>query len=302
MNMDLYQELCRASSAERVLQNEPMRLHTTFRTGGPADLFVMPKKEELPRLIALCLEYETPYFVVGNGSNLLVADGGVRGVVFEIGKPMGKIDVEGDRIRAEAGALLSAVAAKALEASLTGFEFASGIPGSIGGGAVMNAGAYGGELKDVLLTVSLFSEDGTVREVPASELDLSYRHSNIPEKGQIVLEAVLQLRSGDAEKIRARMEELKEKRTAKQPLEYPSAGSAFKRPEGYFAGKLIQDAGLKGYTVGGAQVSEKHAGFVINRGGATSAQIRQLLSDVQKRVFESAGVRLEPEIKFLGEF
>ena len=302
MNMDLYQELCRASSAERVLQNEPMRLHTTFRTGGPADLFVMPKKEELPRLIALCLEYETPYFVVGNGSNLLVADGGVRGVVFEIGKPMGKIDVEGDRIRAEAGALLSAVAAKALEASLTGFEFASGIPGSIGGGAVMNAGAYGGELKDVLLTVSLFSEDGTVREVPDSELDLSYRHSNIPEKGEIVLEAVLQLQSGDAEKIRARMEELKEKRTAKQPLEYPSAGSAFKRPEGYFAGKLIQDAGLKGYTVGGAQVSEKHAGFVINRGGATSAQIRQLLSDVQERVFESAGVRLEPEIKFLGEF
>lgn len=302
MNMDLYQELCRASSAERVLQDEPMRLHTTFRTGGPADLFVMPKKEELPRLIALCLEYETPYFVVGNGSNLLVADGGVRGVVFEIGKPMGKIDVEGDRIRAEAGALLSAVAAKALEASLTGFEFASGIPGSIGGGAVMNAGAYGGELKDVLLTVSLFSEDGTVREVSASELDLSYRHSNIPAKGEIVLEAVLQLQSGDAEKIRARMEELKEKRTAKQPLEYPSAGSAFKRPEGYFAGKLIQDAGLKGYTVGGAQVSEKHAGFVINRGGATSAQIRQLLSDVQERVFESAGVRLEPEIKFLGEF
>ena len=279
-----------------------MRLHTTFRTGGPADLFVMPKKEELPRLIALCREYETPYFVVGNGSNLLVADGGVRGVVFEIGRPMGEIDVEGDRIRAEAGALLSAVAAKALEASLTGFEFASGIPGSIGGGTVMNAGAYGGELKDVLLTVSLLAEDGVVQEVPASELDLSYRHSNIPEKGQIVLEAVLQLQSGDVEKIRARMEELKEKRTAKQPLEYPSAGSAFKRPEGYFAGKLIQDAGLKGYTVGGAQVSEKHAGFVINRGGATSAQIRQLLSDVQERVFESAGVRLEPEIKFLGEF
>ena len=299
---ELYRKLCDIAGDKRVSKNEPMSLHTSFRTGGPADIFVAPREEELPEMIALCAESGVSYTVIGNGSNLLVGDGGIRGVVFEIGKPMSQISAEGTKIRAGAGALLSAAAAKALDVSLTGFEFASGIPGSIGGAAVMNAGAYGGEMKDVLVSVRVLDEKGCVHEIPAQELGLSYRHSAIPEKGWYVLEALLQLEIGEKEVIRARMRELKEQRIEKQPVEYPSAGSTFKRPEGYFAGKLIQDAGLKGYTVGGAQVSKKHSGFVINCGGATSADVRQLIADVQRMVYEDSGVHMEPEVKFLGEF
>ena len=299
---ELYRELCDIAGDKRVLKNEPMSLHTSFRTGGPADIFVVPKEAELPEMIGLCVRRGVSYTVIGNGSNLLVGDGGIRGVVFEIGKPMAQIAVEGTKVRAGAGALLSAVAAKALDASLTGFEFASGIPGSIGGAAVMNAGAYGGEMKDVLFSVRVLDEKGCAQEIQAKDLALSYRHSVIPEKNWYVLEALLQFKTGEKEAIRGRMNELKEQRIAKQPVEYPSAGSTFKRPEGYFAGKLIQDAGLKGYTVGGAQVSKKHSGFVINCGGATSADVRQLIADVQRMVYEDSGVHMEPEVKFLGEF
>lgn len=279
-----------------------MSMHTTFRTGGPADIFVLPKDEELAEVIKLCKQYDEPYLVIGNGSNLLVSDAGIRGVVIEIGKPMAEIVVEGECIRAGAGAMMSAIATRAAEASLTGFEFASGIPGTIGGAVVMNAGAYGGEIRDVLVSVRVLDREGSVRELKASELDLSYRHSIVPREGYIILEACLRLEKGDRTAIRSRMEELKELRVTKQPIEFPSAGSTFKRPEGYFAGKLIQDAGLKGYTVGGAQVSEKHSGFVINRGKATSADVRQLILDVQEKVYKEFGVHLETEVKLLGKF
>lgn len=287
---------------ERVRKDEPMSAHTTFRTGGPAEILVMPDMQELPEVVKLCKQHEIPCQIIGNGSNLLVSDRGIRGVVIEIGKPMSGITVEGSCIRAEGGAMMSAIAARAADASLTGFEFASGIPGTIGGAVVMNAGAYGGEMKDVLVSVQVLDAAGNVRSVDARDLELSYRHSAVPERGYVVLEARLCLKEGSQEAVRARMEALKEQRVAKQPLEFPSAGSTFKRPEGYFAGKLIQDAGLKGYSVGDAQVSEKHSGFVINRGQATSDDIRKLICDVQEKVYDTFGVRLETEVKFLGDF
>ncbi|MCD8046403.1 MAG: UDP-N-acetylmuramate dehydrogenase, partial [Clostridiales bacterium] len=271
----IYYDLSQIVGAAHVLRDEPMSRHTTFRVGGPAQLLVTPDGESLPEVIAYCRKKEIPCLVIGNGSNLLCGDGGVDGVVVEIGKRMSGIRVEEnvesaalDRtVTAEAGALLSAVAARASAESLTGFEFAAGIPGSVGGAVVMNAGAYGGEMVDVLSEVTVLTPENEIRTIPAGELGLSYRRSVIPERGYIVLSAVLCLEKGDPARIQAQMEELKEKRVAKQPLEYPSAGSTFKRPEGYFAGKLIEDAGLRGFTVGGAQVSEKHCGFVINRGG-----------------------------------
>ncbi|MCD8324999.1 MAG: UDP-N-acetylmuramate dehydrogenase [Clostridiales bacterium] len=306
----IYQDLCRIAGAAHVLRDEPMSRHTTFRVGGPAQLLVTPDGESLPEVIAYCRKKETPCLVIGNGSNLLCGDGGVDGVVVEIGKRMSGIRVEEnvesaapDRtVTAETGALLSAVAARASAESLTGFEFAAGIPGSVGGAVVMNAGAYGGEMVDVLSEVTVLTPENEIRTIPVGELGLSYRCSVIPERGYIVLSAALRLEKGDPARIQARMEELKEKRVAKQPLEYPSAGSTFKRPEGYFAGKLIEDAGLRGFTVGGAQVSEKHCGFVINRGGATAADICSLMEQVQRTVREQFGVALEPEVKFVGKF
>ena len=240
--------------------------------------------------------------VIGNGSNLLVGDKGIRGLVIEIGSGMNDIRVEGTKIVAGAGALLSKVANEAAAAGLGGMEFAAGIPGSIGGAVTMNAGAYGGEMKDILESVKVIDPEGMMHTLSVEELDLSYRHSCIMEKGGIVVEATIKLEKKPEEEIRAQMADLRNRRVEKQPLEYPSAGSTFKRPEGYFAGKLIMDAGLRGYTVGGAQVSEKHCGFVINHANATAADVRQLMQDVKEKVKEQFGVELEPEVKMIGEF
>lgn len=298
----IYETLCGICGAAHVLVREPMSRHTTFRTGGPADLLVQPKAEQIAPILEVCRNEEIPWTVIGNGSNLLVGDGGIRGVVLEIGKQMSDIVIEGTAITAGAGAMLSSIASRAAAAELTGMEFASGIPGSLGGAVVMNAGAYGGEMKDILQKVTVLTPDGTVQTLSVEELELSYRHSIIPEKGYLVISAILKLQQGNADEIQSIMDDLKEKRVSKQPLEYPSAGSTFKRPEGYFAGKLIQDAGLRGFRVGGAQVSEKHCGFIINRDQATSTDICQLMQQVSEIVYEKFGVRLEPEVKKIGEF
>ena len=301
--MELYKALCEISGEGNVLKDEPMKMHTTFRIGGPADYFIQPSKiEEIRRIVAVCRECSTPYYIMGNGSNLLVGDKGFRGVIVQVFKQMSDVYADGERVYAQAGALLSKTAAVACEASLTGMEFASGIPGTLGGACVMNAGAYGGEMKDVLKEVTVLTDEGEFLTIPKEELELGYRTSVIAKKGYIVIEAVLELKSGNADEIRAYMNELKEKRITKQPLEYPSAGSTFKRPEGYFAGKLIQDADLRGFRVGGAQVSEKHCGFVINKDHATAADIVELMQQVSDRVEEKFGVKLEPEVKRLGEF
>lgn len=302
MNQNFYDKLNNVIAKDSILTDEPMSRHTTFRVGGPADFFVTPKaKEEVRDVIRICKEAGMPYYIIGNGSNLLVSDAGYRGVIVQICKEMNEVKVEGDLVKAQAGALLSGIAAKALGAELSGFEFASGIPGTIGGACVMNAGAYGGEMKDVLESVTALTGEGKIIELGRNELELGYRTSVIAKKGYIVLGAVLKLERGDGEKIKTYMDELKEKRVTKQPLEYPSAGSTFKRPEGYFAGKLIEDAGLRGFQVGGAQVSEKHCGFVINRDHATAADIMELMRQVQIRVKENSGVDLEPEVKRLGD-
>lgn len=300
---NIYELLCGCAGEENVRRQEPMSLHTTFRIGGPADLFVTPGSiQAVADSIRVCKETQTPYAVIGNGSNLLVSDTGYRGVIIQIGRNLNQVSVNGEEIRAQAGAMLSVIAKTALSESLTGFEFASGIPGTLGGAAVMNAGAYGGEMKDVLTEVTVLTREGEIRTIPAEKLEMGYRTSLAAKNGWIILEAVLKFQKGDAEAIRGRMEELKMQRVTKQPLDLPSAGSTFKRPEGYFAGKLIMDAGLRGFTVGGAQISEKHCGFVVNKGGATAEDVRNLICAVQKKVQEEAGVKLEPEVKFLGEF
>ncbi len=303
MEQEFYDALLKILPPAGIRQEEPMRDHTTFRIGGPARFFVMPETtEELRAVLALCQKEDMPFYVIGNGSNLLVSDAGYDGVVIQICRNMNRITVDGCRIRAKAGALLTQIAAKALDSSLTGFEFASGIPGTLGGACVMNAGAYGGEMKDVLEEVQVLTQDGTFKTLKKDELKLGYRTSVIAEKDYIVLEASLLLKEGDREQISGRMEELKERRVEKQPLEYPSAGSTFKRPEGHFAGQLIQEAGLRGFSVGGAQVSEKHCGFVINRDHATAADVNALMNQVIRRVKENSGVTLEPEVKKLGTF
>ncbi len=278
-------------------------MHTTFRVGGPADYFVMPESSgEVQQVISLCREEKMPYYVIGNGSNLLVSDEGYRGVILQIYRTMSRIEAEGTLIRAQAGALLSAIAAKAYENSLTGFEFAAGIPGTIGGASVMNAGAYGGEMKDVIRSVTVLDQDGKIRKIEREDLEMGYRTSIISKEGYITLEAEIELSEGKPEEIKALMDDLRTRRVTKQPLEYPSAGSTFKRPEGYFAGKLIQDTGLAGFQVGGAQVSEKHCGFVINKENATAADIDSLMRQVSEKVKETFGVTLEPEVKRLGVF
>jgi UDP-N-acetylmuramate dehydrogenase len=287
----------------KVLANEPMASHTTFRIGGPADYFVMPETvEELRDILALCKEEGLPYFILGNGSNLLVGDKGFRGVVIQLYKNFDGLSIEGTKVTAKSGAMLIRVAKEAGKAGLTGLEFASGIPGTIGGAMVMNAGAYGGEMKDVVTAVTVLTKDGDIKTLTGSEMNFRYRGSVVEDEGYIVLEAVMELKEGNLEEIQARIDELSLQRRTKQPIEYPSAGSTFKRPEGYFAGKLIQDANLRGYQVGGAQVSEKHCGFVINAGGATAADVMQLMQDVSDKVNAQFGVTLEPEVKRIGEF
>lgn len=303
MNTNFYEKLITVIPKERVLMDEPMRKYTTFRIGGPADYLVsVSDRREVKDIVAVCKEENVPYYIVGNGSNLLVSDKGYRGVIIRIFKDMAEIQVRENRIIAEAGALLSQIAVKALEAGLTGFEFAAGIPGTLGGACRMNAGAYGGEMKDVLEEVVVLDDRGEIRRLSAGELEPGYRTSVIAVKGYTALEATISLKKGEKEKIKEYMEQLRGKRVSKQPLEYPSAGSTFKRPEGYFAGKLIEDAGLRGFSVGDAQVSEKHCGFVINKGNASAAEVYELMRLVSDKVEEKSGVRLEPEVRRLGEF
>lgn len=282
---------------------EPMSKHTTFRIGGPADFYLCPHStKEVQQTVQICKEENLPYFILGNGSNLLVSDKGYRGVIIQLWKNFSDISVKDCCITAKAGALLSKVAAEALEEGLTGMEFASGIPGTIGGAVFMNAGAYGGEMKDIIKEVKVLDDQGEIRVLSNEEMKLGYRTSIVKEKGYTVLSAVLQLKKGDVSVIRETMEDLKNRRTSKQPLDMPSAGSTFKRPEGYFAGKLIMDSGLRGFSMGGAQVSEKHCGFVVNKGGATAEDVTALIREVQRRVKEKFGVELETEVRFLGEF
>ena len=302
MNNEFLNELRKKTGTGFIFEKEPMKQHTTFRVGGPADVLVTPSAEELPEIVALCQKFGVPYYIVGNGSNLLVGDKGIRGVVIEMTSRMGDIVCEGETVIAGAGASLGRVAAKAAEEGLTGIEFAAGIPGTVGGAEVMNAGSYGGEMKDIITSVLVMDEFGEKKELSARELDFSYRHSCIPEKRYIVLRITMRLRKGCTDEIRAKMSELREMRISKQPLEYPSAGSTFKRPEGYFAGKLIMDAGLRGFQVGGAQVAEKHCGFVINKDNASAADIYRLMQEVTAKVEAEFGVTLEPEVKMLGEF
>ena len=302
MNDQFLTELQNVMGGSGIFMEEPMKKHTTFRVGGPADVLVQPDETALAAILALCRQYYVPYSFIGNGSNLLVGDKGIRGVVIEMTDPMGNIEVHGTKITAQAGAMLSKIANTAASNGLGGMEFAAGIPGSVGGAVVMNAGAYGGEMKDIIEKVYVLDENGAQLELDRDALDLGYRHSCIPKKKYIVTKVVLDLVPRDEAEIRSEMKELNEKRAEKQPLQYPSAGSTFKRPEGYFAGKLIMDAGLRGYQVGGAQVSEKHCGFVINKGDATAADICQLMQDVSDKVQAQFGVVLEPEVKMIGEF
>lgn len=288
---------------EEVLTQEPMKLHTTFKVGGPADVFVKPGSvEQIKQIMEVAREEQIPVYIMGNGSNLLVGDKGYRGAIIQIYKNMNQIRCEGNEIKAQAGALLSTIARVALDQELGGFEFASGIPGTLGGAVTMNAGAYGGEMKQVLKSAVILTRDGEIKTLTVEDLKLGYRKSVIIDKDYIVLEAVLELVPAKKQEIQEKMNEYALARRTKQPLEYPSAGSTFKRPVGYFAGKLIDDSGLRGFSYGGAQVSEKHCGFVINKGDATARDIVTLMKMVNEKVMEKFGVALEPEVKMIGDF
>lgn len=296
----LIEQLVDISGEQNVLQNEPMKKHTTFRIGGPCDIFVKPRSiEEIRQIIEVVKENKVPYYVVGNGSNLLVSDDGYRGVIINLFNNFSDITVEGNTITASAGALLGKIGYTALKNSLTGFEFATGIPGTLGGAVVMNAGAYGGEMKDVLSEVTVLTKEGELLTLKADELELGYRTSIIAKKDYIVLEGKIQLKPGEPDKIKAVIDDLAFRRRDKQPLEYPSAGSTFKRPKDNFAGKLIMDAGLRGYTSGGAMVSDKHCGFVINKGDATCEDVIKLTDHVKEEVKNQFGIELELEVKKL---
>ena len=296
----LIEQLVDISGEQNVLQNEPMKRHTTFRIGGPCDIFIKPRSiEEIRQIIEVVKENKVPYYVVGNGSNLLVSDDGYRGVIINLFNNFSDITVEGNTITASAGALLGKIGYTALKNSLTGFEFATGIPGTLGGAVVMNAGAYGGEMKDVLSEVTVLTKEGELLTLKTDELELGYRTSIIAKKDYIVLEGKIQLKPGEPDKIKAVIDDLAFRRRDKQPLEYPSAGSTFKRPKDNFAGKLIMDAGLRGYTSGGAMVSDKHCGFVINKGDATCEDVIKLTDHVKEEVKNQFGIELELEVKKL---
>ena len=283
--------------------DEDMSLHTTLKMGGKAHVFVTVKTmAALGELIRVFKSVKSEYFLLGNGSNILVSDKGLDIPVIRLSGDFDRVTAEGDMIKAGAAALLSSVARTALDNSLTGLEFASGIPGSVGGAMVMNAGAYGGEMKDAVVSVKVMDENGDVSEYSNEDMAFGYRDSILKRRKLIVIETVFKLNKGDKKSIKNMMDELNKKRREKQPLEYPSAGSTFKRPEGYFAAKLIEDAGLKGYTVGGACVSEKHAGFCVNKDNGTASDFYKLMSDVMERVYKDSGVTLEPEVIMLGEF
>lgn len=297
----LVARLVRIVGEENIATDEPMSRHTTFEVGGPADVFVTPvTAEQLVDVLATCREAGAPVFVMGNGSNLLVADEGYRGVVVCTAGALDNAGVDGRTMRCEAGVSLKDASEMACELGLSGLEFACGIPGSVGGACFMNAGAYGGQMADVLESVHVVAQDGTERDIPVAELEAGYRTTRVRTEDLVVLWATFALAPGETERIRATMDDLTARREEKQPLDMPSAGSTFKRPEGYFAGKLIQDAGLRGARVGGAQVSEKHCGFVVNAGGATASDVRALIHHVQTEVERQFGVRLEPEVRMLG--
>ena len=302
-NSGVYEYISSLVPTDDILTNEPMSSHTTFRVGGEASMLVrISSPDQLLKLIPYLNDIGEPYYVIGNGSNILVGDKGYNGVILEIGSGMSDIRVEGNRIIAGAGALLSSIARAALENDLSGLEFASGIPGSIGGGVVMNAGAYGGEIRDVVTEVEVMSVDGQLMTISNRDMQFGYRTSIIKMRPFTVLSVTMELTPGDHTVIEDKMRELSARRKEKQPLEYPSAGSTFKRPEGYFAGKLIMDAGMRGYTIGGAAVSEKHCGFIVNKGNATAADVYEVIQEVEERVKERFDVTLEPEIVFLGTF
>lgn len=302
-NNSIENMFCMTLGSDNVRLHEPMKKHTTFRIGGPADYYLCPHStEELQKILQICRENKLEFFILGNGSNLLVSDKGYRGVVIQLWKNFSDIETEDNTITVKAGALLSKVAAEALEESLTGMEFASGIPGTMGGAVMMNAGAYGGEMKDIIREVTVLTREGELLTLSKEEMNFGYRTSVVKEKGYVVISAVLQLRKGDREEIRKVMDELKERRVTKQPLDMPSAGSTFKRPEGNFAAKLIEDAGLKGFSVGGAMISEKHSGFVVNYNDATAEDVMELCRQVREKVKALNGIELEMEVKRLGEF
>lgn len=285
-----------------VMIDEPMHNHISFKVGGPADILVRPRtEEEIQKVFKIAKENNIPFIIKGNGSNILIKDGGFRGLVIEIADNFSDYEIEEDRIRVQAGALLSVIGKRAMEASLTGFEFASGIPGTLGGALAMNAGAYGGEMKNIVESVRIMDENGDIKEFSNEEMEFSYRHSRLSDTKHIALSASIKLQRGVYEEIKEIMADLSHKRTSKQPLEYPSAGSTFKRPEGYFAGKLIQDSNLKGYQLGGAQVSPKHSGFIINYDKASAKDIINLIEHVKGTVYDQFGVHLEEEVKILGE-
>ena len=303
MNQSLLEFIRETVTPENMKLQEPMAAHTTFRTGGEAAVFVeVPGKQQLTRLVQYMAKISQEFFVLGKGSNLLVGDKGYPGIVLNLGKQFARIEVEDDIIRAEAGASLPQVAVTAMRHGLSGLEFAAGIPGSIGGAIVMNAGAYDGEMKQVTKNVTVLNQAGEEMVLDCDTMEFGYRTSIIKNRPFVVEEVELQLVKGDPAVIKAKMDDFNSRRKEKQPLEYPSAGSTFKRPEGYFAGKLIMDVGLRGFRIGGAQVSEKHCGFVINVGNASSADIREVIDEVRERVKQQFGVTLEPEVVFLGEF
>lgn len=303
LDPNIYEFIKERVSDKNILLDEPMMKHTTFRVGGPAKAFVsVDTEKQLSEIIPFLIKVEEPYYVVGNGSNILVGDRGYNGVILEIGSKFNKITVNDNTITVQAGALMSSVARIALENGLTGFEFASGIPGTMGGGVVMNAGAYGGELKDVVKSVKVMTPEGELINLSGEDMKFGYRSSVIKTGPYIAIEITIELQKGNKDEIEEKMRSLNEQRRSKQPLEFPSAGSTFKRPEGYFAGKLIMDTGLRGFSIGGAAVSEKHCGFVINKKNATAIDIYEVITEVQERVYDKFGVHLEPEIIFLGTF
>lgn len=288
---------------ENVKVDEPMKSHTSFKSGGPADFFVTPSSVfDICKIIKLCNRENLPIFIMGNGTNLLVSDKGIRGVVIKIYDNLNKCVVKEDVIYAYGGILLSRLSSIALENELAGLEFASGIPGTLGGAVAMNAGAYGGEMKNVVIETEFIDKEGNIKVISAKEHQFGYRTSFIQKQSGIVTKSVIKLKKGDRAAIKALIEELSRRRRDKQPLELPSAGSVFKRPEGYFAGKLIEDCGLKGYRIGDAQVSDKHCGFIVNKGNATSKNIMDLIKHIQKNVKDKYGVELQTEIRIVGDY
>ena len=303
MDKSFFKEIEAFAGQGALLTEELLSSHTTFRVGGKADAFLSVQNEEqIKNAIKVCEKYSVPFFILGNGSNLLVSDEGYRGLVIAIGNDMAEVSIEGNSVTAQAGALLGSVSQAAAKSGLSGMEFASGIPGTIGGAIVMNAGAYDGEMKNIVTQVRVLTKEGEILTLSGEELEFGYRMSRVKKEKLIVLSVTMLLEKKEQSAIYEKMNDFAKRRREKQPLEYPSAGSTFKRPEGMFAGKLIMDAGLRGYAVGDAQVSEKHCGFVINRGNATAKEVQTVIEDVQKKVKETFNVELETEVIFVGDF